>query len=72
MKKIILIIVILLFMQSNSSSVEKQDCANIKKISPKYLSCKIKNLTSKKDDVSIDTKNIKEKKYIIDWFKKKK
>ena len=43
MKKIILIIVSLLFMQSNSSSVEKQDCANIKKISPKYLSCKIKN-----------------------------
>ena len=56
----------------NSLAKEKKDCNNIKKFNPKYLACKISNLTSKKDGVTLDTTDVKEKKYIIDWFKKKK
>ena len=72
MKKTILILLGLFLINTNSFAKEKKDCSNIKKINPKYLSCQISNLTSKKDGVTLDTSNVNEKKYIIDWFKKKK
>ena len=72
MKKKILILLGLFLIHTNSLAKEKKDCSNIKKINPKYLACKISNLTSKKDGVTLDASNVKEKKYIIDWFKKKK
>ena len=72
MKKTILILLGLILIHTNSLAKEKKDCSNINKINPKYLTCKISNLTSKKDGVTLDTSNVNEKKYIIDWFKKKK
>ena len=72
MKKTILILLSFIIIHTNSLAIEKKDCNNIKKFNPKYLACKISNLTSKKDGVTLDTTDVKEKKYIIDWFKKKK
>jgi|TARA_B100000315_G_scaffold54257_1_gene48528 hypothetical protein len=72
MKITILILLGLIIIHTNSLAKEKKDCNNIKKFDPRYLACKISNLTSKKDGVTLDTTNVKEKKYIIDWFKKKK
>ena len=71
-KKAVLILLGLLLIQTNIMAKEKKDCSQIKKTSPKYLTCKIGNLVAKKDGVTLDTNNIKEKKYIIEWFKKKK
>ena len=72
MKKTILILLSFIIIHTNSLAKEKKNCNNIKKFNPKYLACKISNLTSKKDGVTLDTTDVKEKKYIIDWFKKKK
>ena len=56
----------------NNISFANEKCSNYKKLSKDYLKClggKIKNKTS---NMGIDTKNPKEKKYLTDWFKKKK
>ena len=70
------LIIILLFYLLSSSSLnaeEKKDCSE-KKFVNKIL---CKTLGKGKDGVSkfsygLDTKNIKDKKYLTDWFKKKK
>jgi hypothetical protein len=70
MKKIILLVVISLFMYNISFSSE--GCSAYKKLSKDYLKClggKIKNKTS---NIGLDTEDVKEKKYLTDWFKKKK
>ena len=72
MKKIFLSIILITLIQIPSYSAEKKDCSTIKKFTPKYLACKVGNIASKSEKVGLDTGNVKEKKYITDWFKKKK
>jgi len=72
MRIIFLIVSILLINNSLAFSAEKKDCSVIKKFSPKYLACKLSSAKEKSENVGLDTDNIKEKKYISDWFKKKK
>ena len=70
MKKIILLTLISFLISNFSFANEK--CSNYKKLSKDYLKClgsKIKNKTS---NMGLDTSNPKEKKYLTDWFKKKK
>ena len=70
------LIIILLFYLLSSSSLnaeEKKDCSEEKLVNK--LLCK--TLGSNKDNegkfsFGLDTKNIKDKKYLTDWFKKKK
>ena len=72
MKKVITVIFLAMFTSSNVYSAE--NCNQYKKLSKKYLkyiSGKL-NLKNKSTDLSLDTSNIKEKKTISDWFKKKK
>ena len=73
MKKIILILSIF-FMFSSATYSDENNCED-KKLISKIL-CKSvglsKNSSSKLINVEMDTLNIKEKKYITDWFKKKK
>ena len=73
MKLILHIIIILLFTLNFSAFAEKKDCSG-KKLVNKIL---CKTLGNGKDNKSkfsfgLDTKNIKDKKYLTDWFKKKK
>ena len=73
MKLILHIIIILLFTLNFSAFAEKKDCSE-KKLVNKIL---CKTLGKDKDgkskfSIGLDTKNIKEKKYLTDWFKKKK
>ena len=72
MKKII-IIVSILFMFSSVTYSEEDNCKD-KKLVSKIL-CKSvglgKDSSSKLTNVEMDTSNIKKKKYISDWFKKK-
>ncbi len=73
MKKIILIVFI--FFVYNETVYSAIDCSGIKKLSKEYLGCitkKAKNKSSTFGDVEIDASNVKEKKYLSDWFKKKK
>ena len=70
MKKILLIFIVTIFFNSNSYS--NDDCSQIKKLSKEYLSCLTKKTKNKTLNLGLDTSNIKEKKYISDWFKKKK
>ena len=70
MKKLIILIFMSLFI--NNFSFANDKCSNQKKLSKNYLKClggKIKNKTS---NLGVDTSNPKEKKYLTDWFKKKK
>jgi len=70
MKSIFFTFLIIIFMSNISYADNK--CSNYKKLSKEYLKClsgKVKNKTS---NIGLDTKNIKEKKYLTDWFKKKK
>jgi len=70
MKKLIILIFMSLFI--NNFSFANDKCSNYKKLSKNYLKClggKIKNKTS---NLGVDTSNPKEKKYLTDWFKKKK
>ena len=57
-----------------TSSIVNADekCSNYKKLSKDYLKCLSGKLKNKTSNIGIDTNNIKEKKYLTDWFKKKK
>ena len=68
MKKLILTVIIFLSFQANVHS--GTDCSNLKKLSKEYLSC-LTDKAKDKSNVVLDTSNIKEKKTISDWFKKK-
>tara|TARA_B100002051_G_scaffold90756_1_gene86619 strand:- start:170 stop:382 length:213 start_codon:yes stop_codon:yes gene_type:complete len=70
MKKIILVLFILSL--TSSKTFGQTDCSQIKKLSKDYLKCLSKRTQEKTSDLGLDTTNIKEKKYISDWFKKKK
>ena len=70
MKKIFFLITLSFFM--NTYSLGNENCSSYKKLSKEYLKClggKVKKRTS---GLGLDTDNIKEKKYLTDWFKKKK
>ena len=61
--------VLLFFLNVNAA--EKKDCSMLKKLSKDYWICKKNNLKASTDDVGFDTSNIKKKKTLADWFKKK-
>ena len=71
--KIIILIVSIFFMFSSVTYSEENNCEG-KKLISKIL-CKSvglgKDSSSKLSNVELYTSNIKEKKYISDWFKKK-
>ena len=77
-KNIILFILFCLFFL-NVNAAEKQDCSVLKKLSKDYWVCKKNNLKGSSDDKVLDTSddkvldtsNIKKKKTLADWFKKK-
>jgi len=70
MKKIY--IILFLFIVFNTNAYSSSDCSQIKKLSKDYLSCLGKKAKEKTSNIGLDTSNIKEKKTIADWFKKKK
>ena len=72
MKRIIIIVFLIFFVPSHSYSSE--DCKQYKKLSKNYLKCLSGKLSfkNKSSGISLDTSNIKEKKTLSDWFKKKK
>tara|TARA_B100001175_G_scaffold313159_1_gene320298 strand:+ start:916 stop:1134 length:219 start_codon:yes stop_codon:yes gene_type:complete len=72
MKKIIVVTFLIIFASSNVQSAE--NCKQYKKLSKNYIKCisgKL-SLKNKSNNLSLDTSNIKEKKTLSDWFKKKK
>ena len=69
-KNIILFILFCLFFL-NVDAAEKQDCSALKKLSKDYWICKKNNLKGFSGDKVFDASNIKEKKTLADWFKKK-
>ena len=72
MKKLYLTLLITILIQNPLFANEKKDCSQINKLSPKFLTCKLGNITKGSKDLTLDSNNISEKKYISDWFKKKK
>jgi|TARA_B100000929_G_scaffold110449_1_gene87519 hypothetical protein len=70
MKKILLSLFITLILSNNAYS--EVGCSQIKKLSKDYLSCLAKKTKEKTSNLGLDTSNIKEKKTLADWFKKKK
>ena len=70
MKKILALIFILIFTTNYAHSSD--DCKQYKKLSKDYLKCLGGKLKGKSTSVGLDTSNIKEKKTLSDWFKKKK
>ena len=70
MRKIILIIFITLIF--NNVAYSNTDCSQLKKLSKDYLSCITKRTKEKRSNLEFDSSNIKEKKTLADWFKKKK
>jgi len=70
MKKIITIIFLITFTSSHVQSAE--NCKQYKKLSKNYLKCLSGKLNLKNKTSGLDTSNIKEKKTLSDWFKKKK
>ena len=69
-KNIILFILFCLFFL-NVNAADKQDCSALKKLSKDYWICKKNNLKVSSENVGFDTLNIKKKKTLADWFKKK-
>ena len=61
--------VLLIFFKCKAA--EEQDCSVLKKLSKDYWICKKNNLKTSSDDISFDATNIKKKKTLADWFKKK-
>ena len=72
MKNKLFSILFLIIFTSVLNAAEKKDCTEFKKISKDYLSCMTDNLKTSTTGLGLDTSNIKEKKTISDWFKKKK
>ena len=72
MKNKILLSGLFIILTSSIYADEKKDCNEFKKLSKDYLSCISGNLKSSTTGLGLDTSNIKEKKTISDWFKKKK
>ena len=70
MRNIILIIFITLIF--NNVAYSNTDCSQLKKLSKDYLSCITKRTKEKTSNLGFDSSNIKEKKTLADWFKKKK
>ena len=70
MKRILYFIFLLMLTTSYSQSSES--CKVYKKLSKDYLKCLTGKLKDKSSGVGLDATNIKEKKTISDWFKKKK
>ena len=70
MNKILSIIFLLILTTNYAQSSES--CKVHKKLSKDYLKCLGEKLKNKSSGVGLDTDNIKEKKTISDWFKKKK
>ena len=70
MKRILFSIFLLMLTISYAQSSES--CKVYKKLSKDYLKCLGGKLKSKSSGVGLDTSNIKEKKTLSDWFKKKK
>ena len=70
MKKILTLIFILILTTNYAHSSD--DCNQYKKLSKDYLKCLGGKFKSKSSDVGLDTTNIKEKKTLSDWLKKKK
>ena len=69
MKRILYSIILLFLITSYAQSSE--NCKVYKKLSKNYLKCLAGKLKDKSSGVGLDTTNIKEKKTISDWFKKK-
>ena len=69
MSKILLIIILSMFVVNFSSA--KEDCSSYKKLSKEHLKCLGSKIKKKSSSIGLDTNNIKEKKYLTDWFKKK-
>ena len=70
MKKFLFIICFLVLLNNNAFS--DTDCSEIKKLSKEYITCLAKRSKEKTSNLGLDTSNIKEKKYLSDWIKKKK
>ena len=70
MKKILVVIFILTF--STNYPQSSDESKQYKKLSKNYLKCLGGKLKGKSSGVGLDTSNIKEKKTLSDWFKKKK
>ena len=70
MKKILILII--LSFSINNHAFSNNDCSEIKKLSKEYIGCLAKKTKEKTSDIGLDTSNIKDKKYLSDWFKKKK
>ena len=70
MKKIYVILFLSIFF--NTTAYSNTDCSQIKKFSKDYVSCLGKKAKEKTSNIGLDTSNIKEKKTLSDWFKKKK
>ena len=69
MKKIILFVT-LIILPLNINAEEKKDCSKLKKLSKEYISC-LKNNMSKRGDKNNIIKGFKEKKPLLEIFKKK-
>ena len=48
-----------------------ENCSSYKKLSKEYLKCLGGKVKKKTSGFGLDTNNVKEKKYLTDWFKKK-
>ena len=66
MKKLIFVITIFFSSTIFVKSEENKDCSKIKKTSPKYYLCK----AGKLKEMKLATYNLKDKKYLSDFFKK--
>ncbi len=69
MKKIFFLITLSFFI--NNYSQGNENCSSYKKLSKEYLKCLGGNIKNKTSVFGLDTNNVKEKKYLTDWFKKK-
>ena len=69
MKKIFFLIILSFFI--NNYSLGNDNCSSYKKLSKEYLKCLGGKVKKKTSGFGLDTNNIKEKKYLTDWFKKK-
>ena len=67
-----LILILIIFFLSSNILLAKEKCSDYKKLSKTYLKCISGKLKDKTSNIGINTDNIKEKKYLTDWFKKKK